>query len=70
MIPYGRQDIDDNDVAAVVTALKSDWLTQGPAVPEFERVLAERVGARHVIAVSNGTAALHSGLPRPRSRAR
>lgn len=59
MIPYGRQDIDDQDVAAVVAALKSDWLTQGPAVPAFERSLAERVGARHAIAVSNGTAALH-----------
>jgi UDP-4-amino-4,6-dideoxy-N-acetyl-beta-L-altrosamine transaminase len=59
VIPYGRQDIDDQDVAAVVAALRSDWLTQGPAVPAFEQALAERVGARHVIAVSNGTAALH-----------
>lgn len=59
MIPYGRQDISDEDVAAVVAALKSDWLTQGPMVPAFEQAIAAHVGARHAIAVSNGTAALH-----------
>lgn len=59
MIPYGRQDIDDSDIAAVVAVLKGDWLTQGPAVGDFEKALAGRVGARHAIAVSNGTAALH-----------
>ncbi|MEI7814199.1 MAG: UDP-4-amino-4,6-dideoxy-N-acetyl-beta-L-altrosamine transaminase [Coriobacteriia bacterium] len=59
MIPYGRQWIDDDDIAAVVEVLRSDWLTQGPAVEAFERSVAEKVGAEHAIAVSNGTAALH-----------
>ncbi|HTI87439.1 MAG TPA: UDP-4-amino-4,6-dideoxy-N-acetyl-beta-L-altrosamine transaminase [Alphaproteobacteria bacterium] len=59
MIPYGRQDISDDDVEAVVRTLRSDWLTQGPAVPAFEAALALYVGARHAVAVSNGTAALH-----------
>jgi len=59
MIPYGRQSIDDDDIAAVVSVLKGDWLTQGPHVEEFERALAERVGARHAVAFANGTAALH-----------
>lgn len=59
MIPYGRQWIDDNDIAAVVEVLRSDWLTQGPSVEAFEAVVAARVGAKHAIAVSNGTAALH-----------
>src|ERR1700756_5424944 len=59
MIPYGRQDISDDDVEAVVRTLRSEWLTQGPAVPAFESALAAYVGARHAIAVSNGTAALH-----------
>ncbi len=58
-IPYGRQWIDDDDVTAVVEVLRGDWLTQGPAVERFERALAERCGARHAVAVSNGTAALH-----------
>lgn len=59
MIPYGRHQIDDDDIAAVVTALKSGWLTTGPAVPEFEADVASRVGAAHGVAVCNGTAALH-----------
>ncbi|MGE5538269.1 MAG: UDP-4-amino-4,6-dideoxy-N-acetyl-beta-L-altrosamine transaminase [Gemmatimonas sp.] len=59
MIPYGRQDISDDDIDAVVRVLRSDWLTQGPAVPNFEAALAAYVGARHAVAVSNGTAALH-----------
>ena len=59
MIGYGRQVVDDDDVAAVVAALRSDFLTQGEIVPRFEAALAERVGARHAVAVSNGTAALH-----------
>jgi UDP-4-amino-4,6-dideoxy-N-acetyl-beta-L-altrosamine transaminase len=59
MIPYGRQDISDDDVEAVVRTLRSEWLTQGPAVPAFEAALASYVGARHAVAVSNGTAALH-----------
>ena len=59
MIPYGRQDISEADIQAVVEVLRSDWLTQGPAVPAFERALAERCGARHAVAVNSGTSALH-----------
>ena len=56
---YGRQSIDQGDIDAVVDVLRSDFLTQGPAVERFEAALAERVGARHAIAVSSGTAGLH-----------
>ncbi len=59
MIPYGRQSIDDDDIAAVVEALRSDFITQGPAIEEFERTVAEYCGVKHAVAVSNGTAALH-----------
>lgn len=59
MIPYGRQDISDEDIAAVVAVLKSDWLTQGPAIERFERKVADYCGARFAVAVSNATAALH-----------
>jgi len=59
MIPYGRQHITDADVAAVVEALRSDWITQGPAIPRFEQALAATVGARHGVAMCNATAALH-----------
>jgi UDP-4-amino-4,6-dideoxy-N-acetyl-beta-L-altrosamine transaminase len=59
MIPYGRQCIDEDDIAAVTDVLRSPWLTQGPAVPAFEKALAAKVGAEEVVAVSNGTAALH-----------
>ena len=58
-LPYGRQTIDDADVEAVVEVLRSDWLTQGPAVERFEGALAQRCGARHAVALANGTAALH-----------
>ena len=58
MIPYGRQSINDEDIAAVVAALKSDWLTTGPLVEEFEMALEKVVGAP-CITVSSGTAALH-----------
>jgi UDP-4-amino-4,6-dideoxy-N-acetyl-beta-L-altrosamine transaminase len=58
-IPYGRQDIRNDDVAAVEAVLRSDYLTQGPAVPAFEDALAAYTGARHAIAVSNATSALH-----------
>jgi perosamine synthetase len=58
MIPYGRQTIEDDDVAAVVEALRSDWLTQGPKVAEFEKALAAYCGAKHAVAYANGTAAL------------
>lgn len=60
MIPYGRQHIDEDDIAAVVEVLRGDWLTQGPSVAEFEAALAEQVGARHAVAFANGTAALHA----------
>jgi UDP-4-amino-4,6-dideoxy-N-acetyl-beta-L-altrosamine transaminase len=60
VIPYGRQSIDDDDVAAVVAVMKGDWLTQGPHVGEFEEALADLVGARHAVALSSGTAALHA----------
>jgi UDP-4-amino-4,6-dideoxy-N-acetyl-beta-L-altrosamine transaminase len=56
---YGRQSIDEDDIAAVVVQLRGDWLTQGPTVAAFEKALAEITGARFVVAVSNGTAALH-----------
>ncbi|MFZ5556232.1 MAG: UDP-4-amino-4,6-dideoxy-N-acetyl-beta-L-altrosamine transaminase [Pseudomonadota bacterium] len=58
-IPYGRHFLDEEDVEAVVDVLRHGWLTQGPKVPEFEAAIAERVGARYAVAVSNGTAALH-----------
>lgn len=58
-IPYGRQDINDDDVAAVSAVLRSDFLTQGPAVPEFESALAAYLNAKYVVACSNATAALH-----------
>ncbi len=62
MIPYSRQSIDDEDVAAVVAVLQGDWLTQGPAVDVFEAALTEVTEARHAVAFSNGTAALHAAV--------
>ena len=62
MIPYGRQFIDEEDVAAVVETLRSDWLTTGPKVGEFENAVAEYTGAKHAVAVSSGTAALHCAM--------
>jgi perosamine synthetase len=59
VIPYGHQLIDDDDIAAVVEALKSEWLTQGPRVAEFETHFADAVGASYAVAYSSGTAALH-----------
>jgi UDP-4-amino-4,6-dideoxy-N-acetyl-beta-L-altrosamine transaminase len=61
-LPYGRQVIEDDDVAAVTLALQSDFLTTGPRVEAFEAAFAEKVGARHAVACSNGTAALHLSL--------
>ena len=58
-IPYGRQNIDQNDIDAVVTALKSDYLTQGPKVKEFEIKFAEYLGANYAVAVNNATSGLH-----------
>lgn len=60
ILPYGRQTIEDDDIEAVVRALRSDFLTTGPEVDAFERELASRCGARHAVAVSSGTAALHA----------
>ena len=60
MIPYGKQHIDEDDIQAVVEALKSDWLTTGPKVDEFEVAFSELVGSKFGVAVSSGTAALHS----------
>ncbi|SNS56075.1 hypothetical protein SAMN05421640_0664 [Ekhidna lutea] len=59
VIPYGKQDINQEDIDAVVKALKSDYLTQGPRIKEFEEAFAEYVGSNYAVAVSNGTAALH-----------
>jgi perosamine synthetase len=59
-LPYGQHWIDDRDIAFAVEVLKSDWITQGPKVDEFEKKVAEYCGARYAVAVSNGTAALHA----------
>lgn len=58
-LPYGRHQIDEDDIAAVVAVLRSDSLTGGPVVAEFEQAFAERVGARFAVACANGTAGLH-----------
>src|ERR1700691_678965 len=58
-IPYGRQDIQQDDIDAAVAVLRSDWLTQGPMVPQFERALADYCGVRHAVAVNSATSALH-----------
>lgn len=59
MIPYGRQDINEEDIQAVVEVLRSNWLTQGPAVERFEQGVAQYCGAQYAVAVSSATAALH-----------
>jgi len=61
-IPYGRQCVDDDDIAAVVEVLRGDWLTQGPAVERFEAALCSATGARHAVAFANGTVSLHAAL--------
>lgn len=61
-LPYGRQTITREDIDAVTEVLRSDFLTQGPAIEKFERALAKTVGARNAVACSNGTAALHLAL--------
>jgi UDP-4-amino-4,6-dideoxy-N-acetyl-beta-L-altrosamine transaminase len=61
-LPYGRQVIEDDDIAAVAEALRADYLTTGPRVEAFEAAFAETVGARHAIACANGTAALHLSM--------
>lgn len=59
VIPYGRQDINQSDIDAVVAVLKSDFLTQGPAVPAFEKLIADYSGAQYAVAVNSATSALH-----------
>jgi UDP-4-amino-4,6-dideoxy-N-acetyl-beta-L-altrosamine transaminase len=58
-LPYGRQDVRAEDIEAVVSVLRSEWLTQGPAVPRFESALAKLCGAKHAVAVNSATSALH-----------
>jgi UDP-4-amino-4,6-dideoxy-N-acetyl-beta-L-altrosamine transaminase len=60
MLPYGHQIVDEDDIMAVVNVLRSDWLTTGPTIANFENAFASFVGAKHAIAVSSGTAALHA----------
>lgn len=59
MIPYGKQNMTEEDIQAVAKALKGDFLTQGPTILEFEKAFAEYIGCKYAVAVSNGTAALH-----------
>lgn len=59
MIPYGRQDISEEDIQAVVDVLRSDFLTQGPVIPAFEQAVATYCGSKHAVAVNNATGALH-----------
>ncbi|ACC79441.1 DegT/DnrJ/EryC1/StrS aminotransferase [Nostoc punctiforme PCC 73102] len=58
-IPYGRQDINQEDIDAVIEVLRSDWITQGPAIERFEQAVANYCGAKYAVAVSSATAALH-----------
>lgn len=60
MIPYGKQTIDQDDIQAVVDVIKSDFLTTGPKIAEFEQTVADYVGAKYAVAISNGTSALHA----------
>lgn len=60
LIPYGRQTIEEDDIQAVVDVLKSDYLTTGPKIAEFEQIVADYVGAKYAVAISNGTSALHA----------
>ena len=59
IIPYGKQDITKEDIASVSKALRSDYLTQGPLILDFEKKFASYIGSKYAVAVSNGTAALH-----------
>ncbi len=62
LLPYGRQLIGDDDIAAVAKVLSSDWLTTGPTVEKFESAVCNFTGAKHAVAVSSGTAALHAAM--------
>ena len=60
MIPYGRQTIEEDDIQEVIKVLRSDYLTTGPKIAEFEKLVADYVGAKYAVAISNDTAALHA----------
>lgn len=60
LLPYGHQWIDEEDIKAVIEVLRSDWITQGPKIAEFEKEFAKYVGGRYAVAVNSGTAALHA----------
>ena len=62
MLPYARHHLDEDDIKATVEVLRSDWLTTGPEVGKFEKAIADFVGVRDAVAVSNGTAALHAAM--------
>jgi perosamine synthetase len=62
LLPYGRQFVDQKDIDAVIDVLRSDWLTTGPSIVEFEKEFASQVGATHGVAVSSGTAGLHCAV--------
>ena len=62
LLPYGRQNLDEADIQAVVDVLRSDWLTTGPLIGEFESAFANFCGVQHAVAFSNGTAALHAAM--------
>ena len=62
LIPYGRQSIDQSDIDAIVEVLKSDWLTTGPKVDEFEKAVCDYTGAKYAVAVNSGTAGLHAAM--------
>ena len=59
MIPYGRQDITQDDINSVVNVLKSDFLTQGPVTPQFEKKISNYTNSQHAVAVNSATSALH-----------
>ena len=59
MLPYGRQSVSEDDIAAVVAALRSDWLTTGPRVAEFEQAVSESAGGHPTVSCTSGTSALH-----------
>ena len=63
LLPYGRQSVDEGDIQAVVEVLRSDWLTTGPKVGEFEERFAAGVGANYGVSFSSGTAACNAAVP-------
>ena len=61
-LPYGQQHLDNKDIVSVTKVLKSDWLTQGPNITQFEKALCKKLGVKYAVACSNGTAALHLAI--------